>query len=68
MRDPKRIDRILGKLRSVWHAFPDLRLGQLLANMSSDADGFYTEDDEIESALDTAIRELKAERGARDDT
>lgn len=30
MRNPKRIDRIVDKLRTAWHASPDLRFGQLV--------------------------------------
>ncbi|MBN9122042.1 MAG: hypothetical protein J0I06_23355 [Planctomycetes bacterium] len=33
MRDPNRIDRVIEKLREVWKAHPDLRLGQLLVNV-----------------------------------
>ena len=33
MRDPNRIDRIIERLRKVWHASPDMRLGQLLVNV-----------------------------------
>ena len=56
MRDPERIDRILGLLRKEWKKFPDWRLGQLLVNIA-DADGwtnsdlFYYDDDRLESAL-----------------
>ena len=65
MRDPKRIDRILRKLRKTWRKNPDLRLGQLLyaleqnghhpqeAYSSRARDIFYTEDEVIERGLDT---------------
>lgn len=57
MRDPARIDRILGKLGGVWKQYPDLRLCQLLSNEAiavgwPDHDLFYVEDELIESALD----------------
>jgi hypothetical protein len=32
MRDPARIDQVLGLVRQVWMRSPDLRLGQLIAN------------------------------------
>lgn len=32
MRDPNRIDGILAQLGKLWKEFPDLRLGQLIAN------------------------------------
>lgn len=58
MRDPKRIDRIINKLRAYWQSQPDLRLGQIVHNLTPDPDGFsdeifYIEDDRIEEALDT---------------
>lgn len=31
-RDSARIDRMVATLREVWHAYPDLRLGQLVTN------------------------------------
>tara|TARA_R100001244_G_scaffold132233_2_gene107637 strand:- start:2349 stop:2660 length:312 start_codon:yes stop_codon:yes gene_type:complete len=34
MRDPDRISKILKKLQIIWQAQPDLRLGQLLTNLS----------------------------------
>lgn len=52
MRDPSRIDRILEKLGSVWKANPDLRLCQLVRNLSGKTDSFFVEDPEIEAALD----------------
>lgn len=33
MRDPERIDRIVERLRILWHKMPDQRLGQLLMNI-----------------------------------
>lgn len=56
MRDPERIDRILGLLRKEWKKFPDWRLGQLLENISASddwesADLFFYEDDRLEAAL-----------------
>lgn len=35
MRDPKRIDKILNRLKKVWRNNPDLRLGQLILNTFS---------------------------------
>lgn len=55
MRDASRIDRILGKLRAYWHAHPDLRLGQIVVNLSeiiaASKDPFYVEDDQLERVL-----------------
>lgn len=66
MRDPNRIDRILGLLGARWKQHPDLRLGQIIHNLgyeakvmnnciAPDSDMFYVEDDLMESAL---IKEL----------
>lgn len=63
MRDPARIDRILGKLRKVWYSAPDQRLAQLVFNCIDSqgrgrdengrpTDTFYIEDDVVESGLD----------------
>lgn len=37
MRDPKRIDKMINLLRDVWHANPDMRLGQLMLNLTSNS-------------------------------
>jgi hypothetical protein len=57
MRDPERIDRILGKLKTHWEEHPDMRLGQLLSNISPDFEQnpFYTEDDELEKEMDSYL-------------
>lgn len=48
MRDPKRIDKILAKVREVWKTYPDLRLLQLLHNcLEIDSMPYYLEDDEL---------------------
>jgi len=55
MRDPQRIDRILRKLQKIWKANPDWRLGQLVVNLTKEADPFYVEDDQLENLLDVTI-------------
>jgi uncharacterized protein YihD (DUF1040 family) len=69
MRDPQRIDRILAKLRGYWHAHPDLRLGQIVANLANQESqdksvlGFasikirpyFLEDDDLEAQLDRIL-------------
>jgi len=32
MRELERIDRVIEKVRKLWHKFPDQRLGQLMEN------------------------------------
>jgi len=58
MRDPKRIDKILTKVREVWKVYPDLRLLQLLHNcLESDPMAFYIEDDELLKRLNETYNE-----------
>lgn len=40
MRDPERIDRIIEKLRLLWHQNPDMRLGQVVMNLARKDHGF----------------------------
>ena len=47
MRDPDRIERVLGLISKIWHLFPDLRLGQLLYNFAGFGDRDYHIDDNI---------------------
>jgi hypothetical protein len=59
VRDPERIDRILAQIRTYWKTNPDIRLGQLICNISRDERGyipasgkiFNIEDDEFEKWL-----------------
>ena len=44
-RDPKRIAVILSRLRAIWEANPELRLGQLIGNLNQhEVDMYYEED------------------------
>lgn len=54
-RDPARISRVLGKLALLWESEPDLRLGQIIVNLTGRADPFNVEDDRVEAALDEAL-------------
>ena len=58
MRDPNRISKVLKELNTYWCNYPDLRLGQILSNMSYELSGrndpFYLEDDEL-------LEELRSE-------
>lgn len=55
-RDPDRIDEVLEELEEYWKENPDLRLGQIIVNMSRlmryDTDPFYIEDDELKMRLE----------------
>jgi hypothetical protein len=59
MRDPVRIQRILNKLAAAWQHSPDMRLGQLVSNVTysivtphGKVDLFDAEDSIVESLLD----------------
>jgi hypothetical protein len=62
MRDPERISEVLRKLEMFWRSYPDLRLGQLICNLTStQREGFYIdhlfnmEEDEFNKRLDSFI-------------
>lgn len=61
-RDPERIPELLSVLEEYWREHPDIRLGQLLTIMASDAghgdgDPFYLEDSELERILRRRLEE-----------
>jgi len=48
MRDPDRISDMTNTLHDIWTKYPDLRLGQLLLNVTKpDEDLYYIEDEEL---------------------
>ena len=55
-RDPKRIKRILEKIKKLWENSPDLRFGQFIQNIFGssirDQPIYFKEDDEVEKILD----------------
>lgn len=55
MRDPDRIPEVLKELKMFWEQSPDLRLGQIISNLSYDvmenSDPFYLEDDKLLTIL-----------------
>ena len=51
MRDPKRIDVILQEISTIWHKYPDMRLGQLIGNVLEGPNLYYVEDDSLVKAL-----------------
>ena len=54
MRNPKRIPRILSLIQELWQRYPDMRLGQLIVNVSPTHEQylFYAEDETLEQGLD----------------
>lgn len=56
VRDPKRIDRILTKVKQLWEQAPDVRFNQLVVNLAPrDEDLFNTEDTTFERRLEEAL-------------
>lgn len=52
MRDPKRIERMLSRIRRIWLTHPDLRLTQLIMNaLQMNEDPYNVEDDTLETKL-----------------
>jgi hypothetical protein len=63
MREIDRIQRMIDKLKVVWSAYPDFRLGQLieiirLQSGDKNDDPFNVEDDVMENQLDEWIEDL----------
>jgi uncharacterized protein YihD (DUF1040 family) len=58
MRDPKRIDKIVNKLRQAWYTHPDLRLGQLVSLVAAKTktETFDLEDEQLEEALESITK------------
>ena len=53
MRDISRIDPILARLRRVWMANPDMRLGQMVANVTTDDNIYHIEDEQLMIEIET---------------
>lgn len=51
MRDANRIDKILEEVRGIWKRYPDLRLTQLIMNLSDSPMLYYIEDNDLIDAL-----------------
>lgn len=62
MRDAKRINRILEKIKFIWNENPDLRLNQIIFNANTyipQNNIYYIEDKEFEEALNKIIEKLE---------
>lgn len=51
-RDPTRIYAVMKKLHFLWAQHPELRLGQLVGQLTRDGALFYIEDDELCRRMD----------------
>lgn len=61
MRDKKRINSILKKLKLIWRENPDLRFNQIVFNANTyipQNNIYYIEDNEFEAALNKIIDKL----------
>ncbi len=68
MRDPRRIERMIQQLEFAWSAFPDMRLGQLLLNITraeNTSSLWNLEDDQIEQQLDSFTKSKVAPQELR---
>lgn len=67
MRDINRIDMYMELLTRIWKEFPDLRFGQLLANMlgfiqqEAQKDIFFIEDEEFFATFTKWYKGMKGE-------
>jgi hypothetical protein len=61
MRDEKRIERILEKIKILWEDYPDTRFFQLISNFKYNYNGdmFNYEDSEFEKVLDAELKKRK---------
>lgn len=58
MRDYRRINQILERIRVLWHNNPDWRLTQLITNvLGHGGDHFYVEDDVLDRRLREKMRD-----------
>lgn len=55
MRGPARIPEVINAVWTFWNKHPDMRLGQIISNASSqnrrDPDPFYLEDEDLVTAI-----------------
>lgn len=67
MRNPGRIDMYMELLTRIWKEFPDLRFGQLLANMlgyiqqENNVDIFFLEDEQFFISFVKWYKEMKGD-------
>lgn len=74
MRDPDRIGKMLDRIEELWDKYPDLRLGQLIMIIVSQADRFKSvanpdifniEDDEMMTLMDKMLYKDREETISR---
>jgi len=53
VRDPARIEPTLQRIREVWQRNPDARLGQIIANVTTEDDVYFIEDEELINRVET---------------
>jgi len=63
MRDKKRIEPFLERLRVLWEQNPDLRFTQLIMNLPELS--FFTEDDKTLKVIEEQIKTMKSVNGKK---
>jgi len=58
MRDPKRIEDILDRIKAIWEKHPDFRLGQLICNVIPESIIYYVEDNDMIDAVEKYYENL----------
>ena len=48
---------MLALLEVYWNQYPDLRLGQIVCNFSTNTDPYYIEDNELQRRIEEALAE-----------
>jgi uncharacterized protein YihD (DUF1040 family) len=65
LRDPVRIHKIISLLEEYWEANPDLRLCQIISNLTSNtnfsSDPYYLEDDLFKKLLEEELAKYSKE-------
>lgn len=63
LRDPKRIDPMLTKVKEAWELYPDMRLGQLLTVCAKYKVLSGVEDDEMLMGIQSYIDSMRKATG-----
>lgn len=62
IRDSEHMNAIFKRIRRLWKAFPDLRLGQLIGNCANYQQIYYLSDEEIIQLMESKYNPLIEKR------
>jgi hypothetical protein len=65
MRDVNRIRPLMERLIAAWERHPDLRLGQIVSNASTDRDSFNIEDEALVRAIELQLSDHSTREAVR---